>query len=155
MPSKLTAAGLVIRAGEAAVIANARTPNVLKRLLEGEEIGTVFVPARRKLTSRRRWIGQAARTAGQIIIDPGALQALLERGKSLLPSGIRSVKGNFPKGATVSVLDVHGNEIVRGLTNYPSGQLEKIRGRRTSQIAKILGDKPYDEVIHRNNMTLS
>ena len=155
MSSKLTAAGLVIRAGEAAVIANARTPNVLKRLLEGEKIGTVFVPARRKLTSRRRWIGQAARTTGQIIIDPGASRALLERGKSLLPSGIRSVKGNFPKGATVSVLDIHGNEIARGLTNYPSGQLEKIRGRRTSQIAKILGDKPYDEVIHRNNMTLS
>ncbi len=155
MGSKLTAAGLVTRAGEAAVIANARTPDVLKRLLAGEAVGTVFVPARRKLTPRRRWIGQAAKTAGRIIVDDGASRALRERGKSLLPSGISSVKGNFAKGATVAVLDAHGNEIARGLTNYSSEQLVKIQGRRTSQIAKILGDKPYDEAIHRNNMTLS
>ncbi len=155
MGSKLTAAGLVTRAGEAAVIANARTPDVLKRLLGGEAIGTVFVPARRKLTPRRRWIGQAAKTTGRIIIDAGASRALREGGKSLLPSGIRSVKGNFAKGATVGVFDDHGNEIARGLTNYSSEQLVKIQGRRTSQIAKILGDKPYDEAIHRNNMTLS
>ncbi|HDY65176.1 MAG TPA: glutamate 5-kinase, partial [Phycisphaerae bacterium] len=102
-----------------------------------------------------RWIGQAAKTAGRIIVDAGASRALLERGKSLLPSGIRSVKGNFAKGATVGVFDDHGNEIARGLTNYSSEQLVKIQGRRTSQIAKILGDKPYDEAIHRNNMTLS
>ncbi|MBN1942291.1 MAG: glutamate 5-kinase [Phycisphaerae bacterium] len=155
MGSKLTAAGMVTRAGEAAVIANAHIPNVLKKLLAGENIGTVFVPAKRKLSSRRRWIGQTARTAGQIIVDAGAVAALTKRGKSLLPSGIRLVRGTFEKGATVAVLDETGAEIARGLTNYSAEQLQAIRGLKTSQIAKALGDKPYDEAIHRNNMTLS
>lgn len=155
MSSKLTAAGMVTRAGEAAVIANAHTPNVLKKLLAGQNVGTVFVPAKRKLSSRRRWIGQTARTAGQIIVDAGAATALRKRGKSLLPSGIRLVRGHFEKGATVAVLDEKGAEIARGLTNYSAEQLHQIRGLKTSQIAGILGDKPYDEAIHRNNMTLS
>jgi glutamate 5-kinase len=155
MGTKLTAAGMVIHAGEAAVVANARTPNVLKHLLAGKPIGTVFVPARRKLSSRRRWIGQASRPAGHIIVDKGAATALTSRGKSLLPSGIRAIHGHFAKGATVAVLDEGGKEIARGLTNYSAAQLEKIRGLKSSQIHKALGDKPYDEAIHRNNMTLS
>ena len=132
-----------------------RTSNVLKKLLAGQNVGTVFVPAKRKLSSRRRWIGQTARTTGQIIVDAGAATALIKRGKSLLPSGIRLVRGHFEKGATVAVLDEKGAEIARGLTNYSAEQLQKIRGLKTAQIAKKLGDKPYDEVIHRNNMTLS
>jgi len=155
MGSKLTAAGMVTRAGEVAVIANARTPNVLKRLLAGENVGTVFVPAKRKLSSRRRWIGQTAKPAGQIIVDAGAVTALTKHGKSLLPSGIRLVRGKFEKGATVAVLDEKGAEIARGLTNYSAEQLTAIRGLKTTQIAKALGDKPHDEAIHRNNMTLS
>lgn len=154
MESKLEAAGLVTKAGEAVVIANARTPDVLKKILAGEQIGTVFVPAKRKLSSRRRWIGQTARTAGQILVDAGAAVALTKHGKSLLPSGIRLVRGKFQKGATVTVLDEKGVEIARGLSNYSAEQLQAIRGLKTSRIAKILGDKPYDEAIHRNNMTL-
>lgn len=154
MASKLQAAGMVIRAGEAVVIANARTPNVLTKLLAGRRIGTVFVPAERRISGRRRWIGQAARTQGRVVIDDGAVRALTQRGKSLLPSGIRSVEGNFPKGAAVTVVTLRGREIARGLTNYSSSQLEEIRGCRSTQIAGILGDKPYDEAIHRNNLML-
>ncbi|MCK4602437.1 MAG: glutamate 5-kinase, partial [Phycisphaerae bacterium] len=155
MASKLEAAGMVTRAGEAAIIANARAAKVLTRLLAGERIGTVFVPASRKMSSRRRWIGQASRPAGKVVVDDGAARALLEKGKSLLPSGITAADGNFTKGDTISVLDTAGKEIARGMTNYSAEQVAKIHGLRSSQIAKALGDKPYDEVIHRNNMTLA
>ncbi|HOF18572.1 MAG TPA: glutamate 5-kinase [Phycisphaerae bacterium] len=154
MGSKMTAAGMVVKAGEAAVIANARTPDVLVRLLAGEKLGTVFAPARRRLSSRRRWIGQAAKTSGRIVVDDGAARAVLEKGKSLLPSGITAVDGTFRKGDTVAVLDRQGREIARGMTNYSAAQVLKIKGLKSSQIAKALGESPYDEVIHRNNMTL-
>ncbi len=154
MATKLEAARMVVKAGEVAVIANARTPEVLLRLLSGEKIGTVFAPADRKMGSRRRWIAQASRPTGRIIVDDGAAEALLKRGKSLLPSGITAVGGKFPKGAVVTVLDGAGKQIARGLTNYSAEQLEKIKGLKTSAIASTLGDKPYDEVIHRNNMSM-
>jgi len=154
MTSKLEAAGMVTRAGEVAVIANYDEPNVLARLLDGEKIGTIFLPAKRKMTQRRRWIGQASRTAGKVVIDDGAVNALTKRGKSLLPSGVSAVSGSFAKGAVVAVLDSTGRQIARGLVNYSAQQLAKIKGLRTNQIAKALGDKPYDEVIHRNNMTM-
>ena len=155
MGTKLEAAGQVTRAGEVAVIANARMPKVLTRLLAGERVGTLFVPARRKMSSRRRWIGLASRPAGTVYVDAGAARALMRGGKSLLPSGITSVAGTFGKGATVSVVAPEGEEIARGLTNYSAEKIDKIRGLKTSQIVRILGDKPYDEVIHRNNMTVS
>jgi glutamate 5-kinase len=155
MASKLSAAELVTRAGEVAVIANARAPRVLLRLLKGQAVGTVFVPAAGKMSSRRRWIAQASRPAGRIHVDAGAARALRSGGKSLLPSGIAAVSGRFQKGDTVIVAGPDGRELARGLTNYDAGQVEKIKGLRTAQVARVLGEKPYDEVIHRNNMTLS
>jgi len=152
MATKLEAAALVTKAGEVAVIANARTPNVLGRLLAGERLGTLFVPAKRKMSPWRRWIGQASRPGGKLVIDDGAVEALTTRGKSLLPSGVTEVIGRFPKGAVVAVVDAADRQVARGLTNYSSQQLAKIKGLKTSQVARILGDKPYDEVIHRNNM---
>ena len=154
MATKLQAADLMIRAGEAAVIANAGTDRVLTRILAGERVGTVFVPAEQKMSHRRRWIAQASRPAGKIVIDRGAIGAIAQQGKSLLPSGITEVVGMFPKGAVVSVVDAEGNEIARGLTNYSSVQIEKIKGLHTAHIADALGDKPYDVVIHRDNMTV-
>jgi glutamate 5-kinase len=155
MASKLTAAAMVTEAGEAAIIAAADEPNVLTKIMAGKPIGTVFVPAAERMSSRRRWIGQVARAAGRIAVDDGAAAALRSRGKSLLPSGIVGVTGSFGKGDTVIVEDAAGGEIARGLTNYTAAQVEQIRGLRSSQIAKTLGDKPYDEVIHRDNMTLT
>lgn len=155
MVTKLEAADLMIRAGEAAVIANAATEGVLTRILAGERVGTVFVPAERKMSHRRRWIGQATRPAGQVVVDQGAAAALADKGKSLLPSGITRVAGTFGKGAVVSVVDESGSEIARGLTNYSSAQIERIKGLHTSEIAGALGDKPYDVVIHRDNMTVT
>ena len=155
MRSKLQASAMVAGAGAPAVIAGARTPEVLLRLLAGERIGTLCAPARRRLSARRRWIGHAARSAGKIVVDDGAAEALLRRGKSLLASGIRGVSGRFPKGAAVAILDARGRQIARGLTNYSSDQIERIKGLKSSQIARVLGERPYDEVVHRNNMTVS
>jgi glutamate 5-kinase len=117
-------------------------------------VGTVCAPGRRWLSGRRRWIGQAARPAGRILVDEGAADALTRAGRSLLPSGVVGVSGGFGPGATVAVIDPGGKEIARGLINYSAEQLDRIKGLKTSQIARVLGDKPYDEVIHRNNMTL-
>lgn len=155
MPTKLTAAGYVTRAGEAAVIANARGENVLTRLIAGEEVGTVFVPAPEKLSSKRRWIGQAAKTYGTVRVDAGAVEALTQRGKSLLPSGIVSVEGTFTQGDIVAIVTEGGTQIARGLTNYSSEELAVIAGKQSGEIAAMLGDKPYDEAIHRNNLTLT
>ena len=157
MKSKLDAAAMVMAAGEAVVIANARTPKILQKLLDGKSHGTVFIPARQKLSSKQRWIGQAAKPAGRIVVDDGAAMALCKGGKSLLPSGIGDVmatKKDFAKGAMVPITDTAGREIARGLTNYSSEHLDAIKGLRSNQIARALGDneKPYDEAVHRNNM---
>ena len=132
----------------------AMTAEMVRRLLAGEGIGTVFVPAGRKMSRRDRWIAHASRPAGTIVVDAGAARALTQRGKSLLPSGITAVVGRFAKGAIVAVTDPAGETIARGLTNYSAEQIQQIKGLKTSQISVALGDKPYDEVIHRNNMTV-
>jgi len=154
MVTKLAAAEMVTSAGEAAMIASAGTEKVLERILAGENTGTFFKPSDRKLPSRKRWIGQASRPGGTIKVDQGAAEALVSRGKSLLPSGINEILGDFSPGDTVSILSPDGKEIARGLTNYDSKQLQAIMGKQSSEIDSILGHKSYDEAIHRNNMTL-
>jgi len=154
MGSKMRAAGMVTSAGDVAVIANSRTSNIVPRLLAGERLGTVFVPAKRRMSSRRRWIGQTSRSSGKILVDAGAAQALRKGGKSLLPSGIVAVAGKFQKGAAVDILDPAGNAIARGLTNYSADQIDRIKGLKSAQLVKIIGPNAAAEVIHRNNMTL-
>jgi len=154
MGSKLEAAHMVTSAGEVAIVANARTENILPRLLAAEKLGTLCVPAPNKVSSRRRWIGQAARATGRIVIDDGAADALRTKGRSLLPSGVTATVGNFDKGDTVVIVDRRGRKVARGLSNYSAEQVEKIKGLKTARIAEALGDKPYDEVVHRNNMMM-
>jgi glutamate 5-kinase len=155
MKTKLEAARMVTDAGEVAVIANGREKDVLLRLVAGEKLGTVFVPATRKLPSRRRWIGQAVRPAGTIVVDDGAAKAVARDGRSLLATGITQVVGVFEKGDVVVVRDGRGMEIARGLINYHSDEARAIMGKRSSQFEKVLGRKAYDEVIHRDNLVVS
>jgi glutamate 5-kinase len=157
MESKLEAVSIVTSSGEAAIIANGRQPDVLSRITNFDDVGTLFVPYKnkKKIDSRKRWIGFIARQKGKIYIDDGALGALQKRGKSLLPSGIVKIDGDFVKGDIVSILSVKSHkEIARGLINYSSEEVLKIKGLRTSFIRKTLGYKPYDEIIHRDNMVL-
>jgi glutamate 5-kinase len=156
MATKLQAAKLVTHAGEIAVIANGRMPNVLTRLFAAEPgVGTVVVPSRRKLDSRRRWIALTKRSSGSVAVDAGAARALLKGGKSLLPIGVTAVHGTFKKGAALDVLDPDGKPIARGLTNYDNEELNHIKGKRSNQFEKILGRPGYAEVIHRDNLVLA
>lgn len=154
MKTKLDAARLVTEAGELAVIAPGTKKDVLLKLVEGEKIGTVFAPAARKLDSRQRWIGLTARPAGTVSVDEGASRAIRERGKSLLASGITEVTGRFMRGDVLLVRDPQGKELARGLTNYSADELALIKGKRSSQFAKLLGREGYAAVIHRDNLVV-
>ncbi|MCA9126684.1 MAG: glutamate 5-kinase [Planctomycetales bacterium] len=153
MSSKLTAARMVTRSGAPAVIAGGRTERVLDRLLAGEELGTLFCPEPRRDAPRKRWIGSAI-VVGSIVVDQGAEKALLRDGSSLLAIGIRSLQGSFDKGDIVSIRNQSEHEIARGLTNYSSIEVSKIRGLRSPQIEQVLGHCPYEAVVHRDNMTI-
>ncbi len=155
MQTKLEAARLVTDAGEVAVIASGREKNVLTRLIDGEKIGTVFVPAERKLGSRDRWIGMTVRPVGVITVDDGAAKAVTKGGKSLLARGITEITGQFGKGDVVVVRDGRGREVARGLINYDADEGRKIMGHLSSDFEKLLGRQAYDEVIHCDNMVLS
>ncbi len=154
MASKLEAARLVTDAGEAAVIADGRAPNVLVKLIDGKPLGTLFVPVRGKLSSRLRWIGLTKRPAGWVVVDDGAARALCKRGKSLLASGITGVSGRFDRGAVIEVRDSQGSQIARGLINYDAAEVRKIMGYRSNQFEKLLGRAAFAEVVHRDNLVL-
>ncbi|MDR4505599.1 MAG: glutamate 5-kinase [Candidatus Scalindua sp.] len=155
MKSKLKAAWDVTNAGEAVIIANGKHPDILQKIMRFDDVGTLFLPSKKKIASRKRWIGFSVRPNGKLFIDEGAFDAVYKRGKSLLPSGLVNVDGNFVKGDIVSIMDTDGEkEIARGLINYSKEEVMKIKGMRTSLIKKTLGAKPYDEVIHRDNMVL-
>lgn len=154
MDTKLRAAKMVTDAGEAVLIANGRTRNILPRLLAGALLGTLFVPTRAKMTSRKRWIALAVRPAGQVVVDDGAAAALRQGGKSLLPIGVIAVRGRFERGEVVRVVDATGQPIAQGMVNYGVADLRKIKGLRSDQLAQAVGGACRDEVIHRNNLVL-
>ncbi|MCR9292291.1 MAG: glutamate 5-kinase [bacterium] len=154
MLSKLKAAQFVTRSGSPVIIASGRTDNVLIRLMQGETLGTFFLPQSRGLSPRKRWIGFTAQVSGAIHCDAGATQAIKTQGPSLLAIGIATIQGSFEKGDVVSICDEHGREFARGLTNYDDRELKQICGLRSEAIAQVLGHCPYEEVIHRDNITL-
>ncbi len=155
MRSKLGAVKMVTDSGEGAVIACGREQNVLLRLLDGERVGTIFAPSTRRLSARQRWIAQAVRPAGQLMLDAGAAEAVRNGGKSLLARGITGVEGKFERGAIVRIADPQGQTIAHGVSNYSRAELDKIKGLKSSEIAAALGQKPFDEVVHRDNMVLT
>ncbi len=154
MSTKLEAAKRVMDAGEVAVIASGREDDVITRVLSGERLGTVCMPAVKKLDSRQRWIALTARPSGTIGIDDGATKAICERHKSLLASGVTQITGRFNRGDVLLVRSQTGKELARGLTNYSAEELRLIMGKRSSQFQKILGNAAYDEVIHRDNLVV-
>jgi glutamate 5-kinase len=154
MYSKILAAKRAVNHGIAVHIISGRKDGLLKSILKGKPCGTLFKPKEERLSSRKGWIAYGSRSKGSFIIDEGAVKALVEGGKSLLPSGIVSVEGDFDIGAAVYCLDAKGNRIAKGLTNYSSAEIKKIRGKKTSEVEKILGYKYSDEAIHRDNLVL-
>jgi len=155
MLSKIMAARKVTSAGVPMVIANGGRPGILRDLMKGREEGTFFVPRKERLASRKSWIAYTLKPKGEIRIDRGAAEAIIGNGKSLLPSGIVGVEGDFQKGAPVT-LKADDNQILgTGLVNYRAADIRKIMGLKTSAIEERLGEKPYDEVIHRDNLAVT
>lgn len=154
MESKLRAARLVTVAGEAVIMANGSLDGILDRVFAAEPVGTLFLPHGEGVSSRKRWFGLTVRPKGVLHLDAGARQAVLD-GKSLLPVGVTAVEGEFRKGDVVSICDPAGAEIARGLSNYPSAAVERIRGLQTDRIVSVLGGVPYPELVHRDNLVLT
>jgi glutamate 5-kinase len=156
MLSKLLAVRMVSKQGIATVIASGHRARVLPDILAGKPVGTLFVPASERLRSHKWWIAFALRQAGgKVVVDAGAAQALLHGGKSLLASGISRVEGRFEPGACVSVVDAAGCELARGLTHYSAADLKRICGKKSSEIADLLGWAVVPEVIHRDRLVLA
>lgn len=153
MFSKLEATQVVTKAGRNVIIAGGKQPNVLVDILEGKTVGTLLLGERNVMNARKRWIGWAAEPAGQLTLDEGAVSAVL-KGRSLLPVGVQKVTGSFDKGDVVSLVDLYGNEVGCGLTNYAATDFSKIVGQPTERLAELLGREPYSVAIHRNDMTL-
>jgi len=152
MNSKFNAAAMVTRGGEMLVVAHGRAENVLVRVIDGEEVGTLFLPRKSaRATGKSRWIG-AARPAGTIRVDDGAAKAIIGRDVSLLPAGITRVEGDFDKGDVVAIVNSAGEKIAHGLTNYTAADVELIRGKRSAEVRSLLHEGAYEEVVHRDNL---
>jgi glutamate 5-kinase len=154
MESKLAAAKKASLFGVPTIIANGNIPGILFRLFTGEPLGTLFLPQEDKLKSRKQWIAYTLKPMGSFTLDDGAFAAIKKKGKSLLPSGILKVTGNFDKGDCISLKNSSGKEFARGLSNYSSKEVNLIKGLQTAQIEGKLGYKVYDEVIHRDDLVL-
>ena len=153
METKLKAARQVTRFCGKVLIANGKQPYVIKKIFEGEDLGTMFLPSNESMSDKKRWIGYATNIVGKIIVNDGAKTALMAE-KSLLPIGVVGVKNTFQKGDVISILDENNNEFARGIVNYDSNSCQKVIGHHSDNIAEILGFKNYDAIITRDNITL-
>jgi len=154
MFAKIKAAKITTDSGIPTIIANGKEPKTIDYILRGKEVGTIFLPKEDKLSARKRWIVFNLVSKGKIIVDEGAKKAILENGKSLLPSGIIEVEGKFDLGEAVVLADRQGQELAKGLVNYSVNELLKIKGRQSGEIEEVLGYKSSDEIIHRDNLAL-
>ncbi|MBI4697631.1 MAG: glutamate 5-kinase [Nitrospirae bacterium] len=154
MYSKVLAAKQATSHGIPVVIMNGKKSGLLMRLINGEKVGTTFHPGKERLSSKKGWIAYGLKSKGMLYLDDGAVRALTSQGTSLLPSGISKVEGHFEIGDAVNCISKEGRKIAKGLTNYSSGDIEQIKGKKTSEIEKILGYKYSDEVIHRDNLVV-
>jgi glutamate 5-kinase len=154
MITKIQAAKRCASSGIAMIITSGNNPRALRDVFSGDFKGTLFLPGRTRLNVRKKWIGFVSHPRGSVSIDEGAGTALLAKHKSLLPSGILEISGEFRANDTITVLDAQGHEIARGVTNYSSADLGRIRGRKSSEIEKILGRSSRDEVIHKDNLVI-
>jgi glutamate 5-kinase len=153
--TKIGAAEKAAAGGIATVIATGLRAGVLAQVFDAaQEIGTLVLPEENRLTHRKHWIAFNLKPAGDIVVDTGAYDALVHKKKSLLPSGLKEVRGSFGAGECVRCLDADEHEFARGLVSYSAQELNRIKGLHTSNIEKVLGYKAYDEIIHRDDLVL-
>jgi glutamate 5-kinase len=153
--TKLGAAEEAAAAGIPTVITSGLVAGAISRVFDADgEQGTLVLPDNNRLTNRKHWIAYNLRPAGDVVVDSGAQEALVQKNKSLLPSGLKEVHGSFGVGECVRCLDLNGREFARGLTNYSAHELNQIKGLHTSRIERVLGYKALDEIIHRDDLVL-
>ncbi len=154
MVTKVEAARCASAFGTPAIIANGKRQKTLTGIFSAREVGTLFLPQENKLKSRKHWIAYNVRPKGCLVVDRGAFRAVVRDGKSLLPSGLKEVRGSFERGELVRCLDIQEVEFARGLVNYSSAELARIKGLNTREIERCLGYHYYDEVIHRDDLVV-
>jgi glutamate 5-kinase len=154
MATKVKAARRLAAQGVGTALLSGRRPGALAALLGGERIGTWFPPERERLTARKGWLAAAAKGKGVLVVDPGARRALVEGGRSLLPSGVRAVVGGFGVGDPVDIAVDPDRPFARGLAGYAADEVRRILGLKTSEIERALGYKYLDEIVHRNDLVL-
>jgi len=154
MQTKLLAAERASRSGTTTLIASGREPDVLLRLKQGATIGTMLTSDKAPLVARKQWLANQLKVRGHLTLDAGACRVLREQGSSLLAVGVTEINGNFKRGELVSCIDTHGIEVARGLTNYNSEEIAKLKGQPSSRIAEILGYIDQPELINRDNMVV-
>lgn len=154
MLTKVLAAKRAARSGAHTVIASGHEKDVLVRLAAGEVIGTHLRAEQIKTLAKKQWLADHLRISGKVILDAGAVKALLEDGKSLLPIGVVAVDGSFERGDVVACIDTHGKEIARGLVNYNAVETARILRQPSSEITRILGYVDEPELMHRDNLVL-
>ncbi|MDP3123364.1 MAG: glutamate 5-kinase, partial [Thiobacillus sp.] len=154
MLTKVLAAKRAARSGAHTVIASGREPEVLLRLAQGEAIGTQLIAETLPIAARKQWLADHLQLRGGVVLDDGAVHALREAGKSLLPVGVRGVTGEFERGEVVAVVDAAGREVARGLINYSASEARRIAGKPSSAIEAELGYIDEPELIHRDNLVL-
>jgi glutamate 5-kinase len=155
MITKIEAAQMATAAGTSMIIMNGSDPSKIQRIFRGQPIGTVFLSTQPVVTSRKHWLAYGPPLNGELMVDEGAEHALLKRGKSLLPSGIVEIQGQFDEGDLVRIINQKNIELGRGLTNYGKEPLLKIRGKKSTEIQTVLGYKFTDEVVHRDNLVIT
>ncbi|WP_242396090.1 glutamate 5-kinase [Anaeromyxobacter oryzisoli] len=154
MATKVRAARRLAAQGVTTALLSGRRPRALAALLAGEQLGTVFAPGAHHLSSRKGWLAAAAKSRGVIVVDAGARRAVVEQGRSLLPSGVRSVQGQFRVGDPVDIAAETGRPFARGLAGYGAEEIRRIAGLKTSEIERVLGYKYLDEIVHRNDLVV-
>jgi glutamate 5-kinase len=154
MVTKLRAANLAQRSGTATWIASGRLPDVISRIAEGENIGTLLVPNQAPMAARKQWLASHLQMRGRLYLDAGAVNVLCHKGSSLLPVGVTSAEGRFLRGEMVACFDESGGEVARGLINYNFDETQKILGHSTHDIPDLLGYMGEPELIHRDNLVL-
>ncbi len=153
MITKLQAAKVVTHSGGFVIIANGKSPQILKRIFSGEKVGTTFYPVE-QMSQKRRWIAYATNITGQVVINSGAVNAIVNEDKSLLAIGVQNINGSFSRGDVISIVDVDNNEIARGIANYSSEDCRKIMGVHSEDIYDILGYKNYDAIVTKDNIAI-
>jgi len=154
MATKIASAKHATKYGIPVIIANGLAPNILDSIFQGDEVGTLFLPQKSKIPSRKHWIAYTLKPKGDLIIDDGAKEAILKKRKSLLPIGVVAIKGDFKFGDSVCIVDKKQKEIARGLANYSSSELKQILGISSKEIKRILGYRHYDEVVNRDDLVV-